>query len=120
MRGRAAAGGYASARIISNPNKYDDWIPKDERFDDGAFLSVEGGRYQPNAWGLYDMHGNVWEWTLGERKGRKICRGGSWYDRPKRCTSSFRLDYQPYHKVFNVGFRVVYEQLPGTAAVARD
>jgi len=34
-------------------------------------------------------------------------RGGSWYDRPFRATSSYRLSYRDYQKVFNVGFRVV-------------
>ena len=42
--------------------------------------------------------------------GRRVVRGGSWYDRPKRCTSAFRLDYAPYQNVFNVGFRVVMEE----------
>jgi formylglycine-generating enzyme required for sulfatase activity len=42
--------------------------------------------------------------------GRRVVRGGSWYDRPKRCTSSFRLAYEPYEPVFNVGFRVIAEE----------
>jgi formylglycine-generating enzyme required for sulfatase activity len=36
-------------------------------------------------------------------------RGGSWRDRPYRATSSFRLGYEPFQKVYNVGFRVVCE-----------
>ena len=38
---------------------------------------------------------------------RKVVRGGSWHDRAKRSTSSFRLSYESYQKVYNVGFRVV-------------
>ena len=106
-----AQGNYTEAVVLSNPGKYDDWVPHDTRFDDGVFLTADVASYRPNAWGLYDMHGNVWEWTLGERTaGRKVVRGGSWYDRPERCTADSWLDYRPYHKVFNTGFRVVCEE----------
>ena len=118
---------YVHVRVVANPNKYDDWVPKDERFNDRGFVSADVGSYQPNPWGLHDVHGNVWEWTrsklrpypyhedesdtgvspVGQSDGRRVVRGGSWYDRPKRCGSAFRLGYQPYHAEFNVGFRVV-------------
>ncbi|WP_274949772.1 SUMF1/EgtB/PvdO family nonheme iron enzyme [Bacteroides cutis] len=115
---------YESARIIPNPNQYDDWIPRDTIYNDGGFISEEVGRYIANPWDLYDMHGNVWEWTRSAYKpypyraddGRndvavtgekRVVRGGSWYDRPFRNTSSFRLPYRDYQKVYNVGFRVV-------------
>ena len=119
---------YSSTRIIPNPSRYDDWVPKDERCDDGAFVSADVGRYRANSWGLYDMHGNVWEWTRStdtpypyrdadgrnELSGnlRRIVRGGSWYDRPARAVSDYRLSYRPYHRVFNVGFRVILEADP--------
>ncbi|MDL2281780.1 SUMF1/EgtB/PvdO family nonheme iron enzyme, partial [Parabacteroides sp. OttesenSCG-928-G06] len=114
---------YESARVIDNPNRYDDWIPRDTTYNDGGFISEPVGRYVRNPWDLFDMHGNVWEWTLSaykpypynDKDGRnntteqtkRVARGGSWYDRPYRSTSSFRLPYPTYQKVYNVGFRVV-------------
>lgn len=118
---------YESAEIIQNPNKYDDWIPRDTTYNDGGFISESVGRYIRSPWDLFDMHGNVWEWTRSvyqpypyqendgrndpqAGKGKRVVRGGSWYDRPYRATSSFRLPYRDYQKVYNVGFRVVMEE----------
>ena len=116
---------WDSSKPLTNATSYDEWFPKDSRFNDGGVLSVESGRYRPNAWGLFDMHGNAAEWTCttyrpypydpGDGRedpasaGRKAVRGGSWRDRPRRCESSFRLSYLPYQRVYNVGFRVVCE-----------
>jgi formylglycine-generating enzyme required for sulfatase activity len=109
---------YTVDRPLKNPSRYDDWIPRDDRFDDGSLLSVAPGRYAANAWGLHDMHGNVGEWTRTRYVGggvgrpsddRRVVRGGSWRDRPLRCTSAFAVGYHTYQPVYNVGFRVVCE-----------
>ncbi|MCF7732073.1 MAG: SUMF1/EgtB/PvdO family nonheme iron enzyme [Akkermansiaceae bacterium] len=100
------------------------WIPAITNVNDGATVTSEVGRYQPNAWGLADMHGNAAQWTLttyqpypykddqtgnGLSKGMKVARGGSFYDRPARARSAFRLAYPNWQRVYNVGFRVVCE-----------
>jgi len=40
---------------------------------------------------------------------QKVCRGGSWRDRPYRSISAYRVPYESYQKVVNVGFRVIVE-----------
>ena len=127
-----ASNPYTVSTPLKNATKYDDWVPKDTRFNDGSLISVAVGAYQPNPWGLRDMHGNVCEWTRSTYKpypcdpkdgrdgsasdGLKVVRGGSWRDRPMRCRSAFRLAYQPWQKVFNVGFRLVCEPKAKTVA----
>jgi formylglycine-generating enzyme required for sulfatase activity len=115
---------YESVRLIENPSRYDDWIPHDDKVYDGGLVSTRVGQYRPNPWDICDMHGNVREWTRSEYlpypfKNDKrnetsdgygtlrTVRGGSWYDRPHKCTSSFRLGYCDYLQIYNVGFRVI-------------
>ena len=111
---------------MPRPNMYQAFVPADHSVDDGSMLTAVPGSYMPNPFNLYDMNGNISEWTaddytetLGGKKveDRKTVRGGSWRDTPKWSRTTIRRDYRPWQRVYNVGFRVVVNNAAEAAKV---
>ena len=103
--------------------RFDDWTVAD--CTDGVVWTSPVGAYEPNAFGLHDALGNVWEWvadcwhddydgaprdgsawTRGGDCGRRVLRGGSWLSLPRILRSANRYRNDAVYRNSYFGFRV--------------
>lgn len=121
---------YACRAGTTTPYSFGESLAKSQaNYDSGSTTDV--GSFPPNDFGLYDMHGNVWEWCAddwhetydgaptdgsawvegGKSNQRLIFRGGSWGTFPRYCRSAYRNSYDPDLRSDYIGFRVALNGL---------
>ena len=101
-----ATGKYC--RLADGTEITEDTLGEVAWFDEDVFKGSTHpvGQKKPNAFGLYDMHGNVWEWTATAVDEDRVFRGGSWFYPAWGCGSSLRYWFSPSNRHDELGFRL--------------
>ena len=104
-------------------------------------VGVKSAPFRPNGWGLWNMHGNIWEWcqdvwadghegaspdgsarpaSQQDGEADRVIRGGSWNLIARYCRAAFRLRFAPDYRYYNLGFRPARGQVSGAPASAAE
>lgn len=116
---------YANVHDRTSKNAFKDFTWENHNCDDGYKVTAPVGRFKPNNFGLHDMLGNVWEWVHDKHDndaykqhsrnnpavegsgGRRVVRGGSWYNLPMSVRCAERGNYAPFLSDYDLGFRLL-------------
>lgn len=117
---------YGPTLTPQQANFYGPFANEDGSKTMGRTSTTRVGQFPANAFGLYDMHGNIYEWCMDgwhnnyegaptdgspwlttQETDLRVLRGGSWYNKPRYCRSANRSRYALNHRINDIGFRVV-------------
>ncbi|MFM8331780.1 MAG: formylglycine-generating enzyme family protein [Candidatus Methylumidiphilus sp.] len=123
--GDGVAGACRYANVYDQTTKRTlNFSSQEHACEDGHVYTAPVGSFTVNASGLYDMMGNVWEWTCStytetydgsektctkDASGRRAVRGGSWSDRPRDVRSAKRGRSDPANRDYDLGFRLAQD-----------
>jgi formylglycine-generating enzyme required for sulfatase activity len=120
--------GAANVFDANSAKNWPRWQPMAVNGDDGYAFTAPVGSFAPNPWGVYDMHGNAWEWVAdwhgdkyyaqspindpqGPAEGEvRVRRGGSWHTWPFYARAAYRNWNAPDTRYTLVGIRLVREE----------
>ena len=121
---------YANVHDRTSKQAFSGFTWQEHDCNDGYAVTAPVGQFEPNAFGLYDMLGNVWEWqsdtyhdsydgapndgsiwgSLGDKKANRLLRGGSWLNEPYNVRGANRSGVGPDGQNVNFGFRLVFSR----------
>jgi formylglycine-generating enzyme required for sulfatase activity len=99
---------FAKSKTDLAPNPTNELTQRMACFDQGpSGKPSEVGSFLPNSLGIYDMHGNVWEWTASAEGSSRVNRGGSWRNSAGGCAAAYRDARSPSIAGDFLGFRLL-------------